>query len=230
MEFDPAEGEPSYEAVLARFHPDDRAERNRLFARALETGETYQCDLRLILPSGTPRCCHLIGRPILDAAGRVVRMAATFQDITESVEREQQVRDANLVLETQKVQLEVANMELAALATTDPLTGLLNYRAFQARFAEVTAGAGHKPVAVALLDLDDFRFFNDCLWRSRRGRDIAAGGGTAARGLRRGGCRGPLRRRRVHGPAAGRGPRHDARQRWRHGYGPSGRLRPTSRR
>ena len=163
MEFDPAQCEPAYDAVVARFHPDDWAERDRLFARAQETGEPYQCDLRLILPSGTPRCCHLAAQPILDAEGRIVRVAATLLDITERTERERQARDANLVLEVQKSQLEAANVELAALATTDPLTGLLNYRAFQTRLVEATARIRRAggAAAVALLDLNDFRFFND---------------------------------------------------------------------
>ncbi len=163
MEFDPAQGEPTYEAVQARYYPADRAERDRLFARALDTGEPYQCDLRLLLPSGTPRCCHLVGHPITDEEGKVVRVAGTVLDITERMEREQQVRDANLVLEVQKAQLQSANAELAALATTDPLTGLLNYRAFQTRLAEEAARSEHRThtAAVALLDVDDFRFFND---------------------------------------------------------------------
>jgi diguanylate cyclase (GGDEF)-like protein/PAS domain S-box-containing protein len=162
-EFDPALGEPSYDLVQARYAPDDRAERGRQFAQALKTGEPYQCDLRLLLPSGTPRWCHLIGQPILNADGQVVRVAGTVLDITERKEREQQVQDASLVLQVQKVQLEAANVELAALVITDPLTGLLNYRAFQARLAQEvknTRQEGHT-AAVALLDIDNFRFFND---------------------------------------------------------------------
>jgi diguanylate cyclase (GGDEF)-like protein/PAS domain S-box-containing protein len=87
----------------------------------------------------------------------------TFEDITERVEREQQVRDANLVLEVQKAQLQAANEELAALVTTDPLTGLLNYRAFQMRLRQEADldGQGSDTAAVVLLDLDDFGFFNE---------------------------------------------------------------------
>jgi diguanylate cyclase (GGDEF)-like protein/PAS domain S-box-containing protein len=163
MEFDPSQGVPPYEVVQRHYHPEDRAERDRLFARALATGEPYQCDIRLILPSGTWRVCHLVGQPVLDAEGQVTRVAGTVLDITERVEREQQLKDANLVLEIQKAQLEAANVELAALVTTDPLTGLLNYRAFQARLAEEAdrVRPNSRAAAVALLDLNDFRFFNN---------------------------------------------------------------------
>ncbi len=47
-------------------------------------------------------------------------------------------------------------------ATNDPLTGLLNHRAFQARLAgEVRRAARHgRPLAVALVDIDDFTSVN----------------------------------------------------------------------
>ncbi len=55
------------------------------------------------------------------------------------------------------------NGRLEALATTDPLTGLLNHRAFHKRLAEEAArcAADGQTLAVAMLDLDNFKFFND---------------------------------------------------------------------
>ena len=55
------------------------------------------------------------------------------------------------------------NGRLEGLATTDPLTGLVNHRTFHARLAEEAeaARAGGKALAVAMLDLDNFKFFND---------------------------------------------------------------------
>ena len=48
-------------------------------------------------------------------------------------------------------------------ADQDPLTGLLNHRSFHRRLAEETERARQTgaPLAVALLDLDNFKFFND---------------------------------------------------------------------
>lgn len=55
------------------------------------------------------------------------------------------------------------NGRLEALATTDPLTGLCNHRAFHKRLAEEAAQAIREgqEIAVAMLDLDNFKFFND---------------------------------------------------------------------
>ena len=55
------------------------------------------------------------------------------------------------------------NTRLEGLATTDPLTGLVNHRTFHARLAEeaATARAEGQALAVVMLDLDNFKFFND---------------------------------------------------------------------
>ena len=55
------------------------------------------------------------------------------------------------------------NARLEGLATTDPLTGLVNHRTFHARLTEeaAIARAGGQALAVVMLDLDNFKFFND---------------------------------------------------------------------
>lgn len=55
------------------------------------------------------------------------------------------------------------NGRLQSLATTDPLTGLANHRVFHKRLAEEAARARleGRAVAVAVIDLDNFKFFND---------------------------------------------------------------------
>lgn len=53
--------------------------------------------------------------------------------------------------------------ELAALSRTDALTGLANRRAFDERLADALAHAARQrePLALAILDLDDFKRIND---------------------------------------------------------------------
>jgi diguanylate cyclase (GGDEF)-like protein len=65
------------------------------------------------------------------------------------------------------VGMAIANTEeaarLAADATTDPLTGLANHRAFQERLrAELARAERHdRPLALALVDIDNFKHIND---------------------------------------------------------------------
>lgn len=52
---------------------------------------------------------------------------------------------------------------LAELANTDPLTGLLNRRAFQQRYTDAIklCQRSKKPLALMMIDIDDFKAFND---------------------------------------------------------------------
>jgi diguanylate cyclase (GGDEF)-like protein len=60
-------------------------------------------------------------------------------------------------------QLLRANLELGELSVTDELTGLKNVRYFRARLQEehATAVRTRRPLAVAMVDLDRFKFVND---------------------------------------------------------------------
>jgi diguanylate cyclase (GGDEF)-like protein/putative nucleotidyltransferase with HDIG domain len=75
--------------------------------------------------------------------------------------------EAHLAEFAELIGMAIANTEevarLEADATTDPLTGLANHRAFQERLqAEVgRAGRHGRPVAVALVDVDRFKDVND---------------------------------------------------------------------
>ncbi|MDR3418875.1 MAG: GGDEF domain-containing protein [Nevskia sp.] len=77
--------------------------------------------------------------------------------------------------------------ELAKLtACTDPLTGLITRSEFNHRFAEVLALAGRqqRPVAVMLMDLDNFKSINDG-YGHIYGDDVLRRVGTALRDLGR---------------------------------------------
>lgn len=93
-----------------------------------------------------------------------------FRDVTERRRIEQQVRDAAVVLEFQKAELERANAaleranaRLEALATTDGLTGLLNQRVFGERLSEEFRRSRRygEPLSLILLDVDRFKSYND---------------------------------------------------------------------
>ncbi len=108
-------------------------------------------------------CYHNEVRPQRDGAGIVTGVIGVAHDMTERKQAEERSRDYAVVLEFQKGQLEKANEELAALATTDGLTGLLNHRTFQERLTiEVSRAARYKsPLSLVLLDVDAFKQYND---------------------------------------------------------------------
>lgn len=88
-------------------------------------------------------------RAVYDAADTLQYYEGHVQDITH-----------RKTLEAEKENLLAEALERA---DHDPLTGLLNHRAFHKRYQEETARALREgtPLAVAVMDLDNFKFFND---------------------------------------------------------------------
>jgi len=74
-----------------------------------------------------------------------------------------ELRTTQDALEEQTTLLAQTNERLHRLATTDPLTGLANRRAFQDRIAEVIQAApdGALQCGLLLLDVDNFKPYND---------------------------------------------------------------------
>ena len=92
--YEPSEYALSVEEAINAYHPDDRAEVIRLFNRAVETGEGYGFDLRIIQPSGETRYVHSKGYTERGEQGNVTRVYGVFQDITERVLAESALRES----------------------------------------------------------------------------------------------------------------------------------------
>jgi len=71
--------------------------------------------------------------------------------------------DYSLEIEQSRAELAEANRRLESLATTDPLTGLLNRRAFQEALQREMKRTTRDltPLSIALLDVDSFKQYND---------------------------------------------------------------------
>ncbi|MGI4792235.1 MAG: sensor domain-containing diguanylate cyclase/phosphohydrolase [Janthinobacterium lividum] len=88
-------------------------------------------------------------RAIRNASGDILYYEGTVQDITRRKE-----------LEAERERMLVEALERA---DHDPLTGLLNHRAFQRRYTEEAARALREgtPLAAAIFDVNNFKYFND---------------------------------------------------------------------
>ena len=106
--------------------------------------------------SGATILCEWYNTSLVDVAGEIIGFASMAQDVTdrEALETE---REALLA------QTEVLLADALERADHDPLTGLLNHRAFHKRFHEEieTAQATGRPLSLLVLDLDNFKLFND---------------------------------------------------------------------
>lgn len=91
---------PDFASSIEAYHPEDRSRAAGLFLRAVEHGEPFDFELRLIRPNGAIRLVHSIGRPERDELGYVVGIFGVFRDITddERVRRIQELEHFSYVV------------------------------------------------------------------------------------------------------------------------------------
>jgi diguanylate cyclase (GGDEF)-like protein/PAS domain S-box-containing protein len=121
----------------------------------LRTGQLQEVNEVSINPDGSDRHWRSYKFPCLDDDGTML-LGGVSIDLTEEMKRDAQLR-------LYQAELEAANERLRELATTDPLTGLLNRRAFEERLTIEFAHAhrsGH-PLSLLIFDLDNFKQCND---------------------------------------------------------------------
>jgi len=95
--------------------------------------------------------------------GSISFYSSVSRNIDDTKHAEQIVRDYAIVLQYQNEELERANGNLAALATTDGLTSAKNHRAFQEQLDEeiLRTTRYEHPLSLILVDVDHFKDFND---------------------------------------------------------------------
>ncbi len=81
--FDPEQGMPSFETLLQRIHPDDRARAAEVLERAVRERTDYELDCRIVLPNGATKYIHAEGHPVFNASGELVESVGTVMDVTE---------------------------------------------------------------------------------------------------------------------------------------------------
>ena len=81
--FEVMERPPDRNTVLKRVHPDDRESARENGDKAMRDGTGIDHEYRIILPDGTVRHIHAVGRPIHGASGELVEMVGTVMDVTE---------------------------------------------------------------------------------------------------------------------------------------------------
>jgi PAS domain S-box-containing protein len=90
-----ADDDPSNaEFFFSTFHPEDRKRVVDLFERAEIEKTEFQVDYRIVLPDGTIKHLHTIGRPILNESGDLVEFVGTAIDVTAARQAEEALRQS----------------------------------------------------------------------------------------------------------------------------------------
>ena len=103
--------------------------------------------------------------PERDVTGGIFGTRATFVDITERRQAEDELHNLKNELETTNLELQQALEREKRLACTDGMTGLCNHRYFfELAAREFHAAVRHRhPLAFLMFDMDDFKKVNDTL-------------------------------------------------------------------
>lgn len=117
----------------------DQLQRHRLTVRA---GESHEVEAEYVRKDGVRFAVSINTTSAHPADGELLGYVSTIRDITDEKRH---------------------RAELERLATSDSLTGLLNHRVFHELLAAEIARAKrhHRPLSIALLDLDHFKDIND---------------------------------------------------------------------
>ena len=79
---EPGSLQPTFKAFLRFLHPEDRFVVDACIQGALRDRQPFECEHRIVRPTGEIRHLHVRGRVVLDAQGEVIRIVGTSQDIT----------------------------------------------------------------------------------------------------------------------------------------------------
>jgi PAS domain S-box-containing protein len=101
---EPGEQAFSQEAALKFIHPQDRGAAEAIIMRALQDGQPFSFEHRLVRPDGTERFIHKRGEVVLAADGRgAATVFGTSQDITERKRAEEELQNMHkLLLDTSR--------------------------------------------------------------------------------------------------------------------------------
>ncbi|MFO0986029.1 MAG: sensor domain-containing diguanylate cyclase [Alphaproteobacteria bacterium] len=123
-------------------HPEDRETLARAMASAGKAPSMTELEFRVVCKDGTVRWCAAVSQPAIDTQGRNVGFRASIRDISDR---------------------KALQHQLELLASTDPLTGVVNRRRFfhTAEAELYRARRYDRPLVLALVDIDHFKRIND---------------------------------------------------------------------
>ena len=96
--FDPKDGVPSIETVLAMIHPDDRGRFRSDLLSAIESCSPFLAEARYNLPDRLQHIIFVRGLTLPDESGKTARLLTVVQDVTELRRTEAQARERESLL------------------------------------------------------------------------------------------------------------------------------------
>ena len=151
---DGGDGAPA--SWLEALDPEDEPSIRALWRHSVETGDLFEAECRMRSPGGAFRWVR--GRALCrrNDQGVIVQWLGMFEDIHDRKQTEEDLREKTR-------RLEAATRQLALLVRKDHLTGLGNRRHFDRTLQREVrrAHSSGLPLALLMLDVDQFKHYND---------------------------------------------------------------------
>jgi PAS domain S-box-containing protein len=81
--YDAERGIPSFEELVQRMHPEDRARVVETAERSNREGKDFEAHFRVVLPDGTTKYVYGVAHPVFNASGEVREFVGILMDVTE---------------------------------------------------------------------------------------------------------------------------------------------------
>src|SRR6266849_3450216 len=118
------------EFFFSRFHPEDRKRVVDLYERAEIEKTEFQVDYRIVLPDGTIKHLHTIGRPILNESGDLIEFVGTAIDVTAAKQAEEALRRSESYLADAQTLTRTGSWAWNVATRQSVYWSLENYRLF----------------------------------------------------------------------------------------------------
>ena len=89
-----AEGDAPYDLWSSSLHPDDRESSERVLTQALQSGQKFENEFRIVRPDGDVRHLKAAARVFRDEQGQPLRMTGVNIDVTDRAHAELSLREA----------------------------------------------------------------------------------------------------------------------------------------
>jgi PAS domain S-box-containing protein len=81
--YDPERGLPSFEELIQRMHPEDRARVVEMAETSNREGKDFEAHFRVVLPDGTTKYVYGVAHPVFNPSGDVGEFVGILMDLTE---------------------------------------------------------------------------------------------------------------------------------------------------
>jgi PAS domain S-box-containing protein len=109
---DPQRTRPTFDTFLNRLHPDDRVSTLETLDHAIRERNDFECDYRIVRDDGSIRHVHVVGHPVINAAGQLSEFVGTHVDVTEQLQAQAALENALAEIRQLKDQLYQENVAL----------------------------------------------------------------------------------------------------------------------